>query len=184
MYTYWYTVQVVVSWFLCVEGLEMEYITLKNMVGSNIDRPCIDAKAMQSRMLCMFARWFLQTRLQRFRSVSAEMFGKASGLLKSADCLKEWYNLVHGHGPKVPDPMCKHAVALAKKHIVLWVAHSGSDPKPKHHAFFEMSRAIQRAGNPKDWTTHSDETLNSTVARLARTVHTKHFALSVLKNNS
>ena len=89
--------------------------------------------------------------------------------------------LVQNHGTQVPIDKCNHAVSIAKKHIVLWVAHTGSNPKPKHHAFVEISRSMRWAGNPKDWTTYSDETLNATVARLSRTVHPAHFALSILK---
>ena len=159
----------------------MEYIRLRNLVGGNPDHPAIDAKGMQSRMLCMFARWLLHTHVRRFKQVSEEMFAKATGLLKSADCLRAWYEIVHSHGPQVPEEACALAVSLAKKHITLWAAHSGSSPKPKHHGLYELSRSMRRAGNPKDWTCHSDETLNSTVAKLTKTVHPRLFAISLLK---
>ena len=53
------------AWYETAAGREyahdqMRDIQLKDLVGSDIRHPCIDAKAMQSRMLFMFSAWVLE----------------------------------------------------------------------------------------------------------------------------
>ena len=151
---------------------------MKNLVGSQTDA-CIDAKAMQSRMLFMFAFYLLGKLLPKFKGESRLT---ALGLWKSARCLRDWYRILNSHGPKVPTDKCDEAIVLAKKHATLWVAHTGCNAKPTHHALVDMSKAMYRTGNPKDFSTYADETMNSTIARIARSVHPRRFAISVLKN--
>ena len=61
------------------------------------------------------------------------------------------------------------------------MAHSGQKGKPKHHALVDMSRVIARFGNPTKFSTYNDESFNSLIARLARSVHPAHFSLAVIK---
>ena len=105
----------------------------------------------------------------------------AEGLMKSSLCLKEWYDLVNEARHALPKVNCQRALDLARKHITLWKAHTDSTPKPKHHAFADMSRQLPLFGNPFKYSTYIDESFNSLVSRLARSVHPAKFAVSILK---
>ena len=133
---------------------------------------------MQSRMLFMFSIYLLRQVLPRLQG---DAHKSGTGLLKSGMCLKEWYGIIRRSEHVVPPEDCRRAVVLAKKHTTLWAAHSGQSAKPKHHALVDMSRAMARFGNPNKFSTYNDESFNSLIARLARSVHPAHFALSVLK---
>ena len=101
--------------------------------------------------------------------------------MKSAECLKQYYCIVKDNGPHVPVRECKRAIVAVKKHVVLWSEHSGMNAKPKHHALYELARGIEFAGNPNIYSTYMEESIHSIIARLARTVHPRHFALVALK---
>ena len=129
----------------------MEYVSMKTLVGSTLERPCMDGKAMQSRMLCMFARWLLAKHVQRFKVVSAATFAKASGLLKAIDYLQEWYLLVHHHGPEVPIDKCNHAVSIAKNTLFCGLLTLGRIQNPNITRFMKYvgrcaGQEIQRIG--------------------------------------
>ena len=80
----------------------------------------------------------------------------------------------------MPVRECKRALVAVKKHAVLWSEHSGMTAKPKHHGLFELAHGMERAGNPNTYSAYMDESLNATIARLARTAHPRHFAMAVL----
>jgi len=135
-------------------------------------------KAMESITSFMFSVWLLRKVLPRLRG---DVHSTALGLLTASENLEEWYKILRASGP-LPEPTaCNHAVVLAKKHVTLWRHHSGQQPKPKHHAFVDLSRAMARTRNPKEFSTYPDETVNSMISRLAKTVHPRHFACAVLK---
>ena len=108
-------------------------------------------------------------------------FKHLEGLLRSAIALREWYKLLANCGPAPDQATCQKALALAKKHNALFKQHAGFGLKPKNHAFYEMNRQMPKTGNPVWFATFLDETLNSMIARLSRSVHPRHFSLEVLK---
>ena len=157
----------------------MSDVVVKNLIGGKDAKDaCIDAKAMQSRMLFFFSVHLLNQIVPRLQGDLRET---AEGLAKSSACLVEWYNIILSKSGAFSVDVCNNAINLAKKHVTLWRAHTGSTPKPKHHALVDLSRQMHRFGNPSWWSTYSDESLNSMIARLARTVHPAHFALTTLK---
>ena len=134
---------------------------------------------MQSRMLCFFfSVVLLGQALPRLRR---DLRTTAEGLMKSSMCLKEWYHLVNISTHALPKGTCQRAGDLLRIHITLWRAYADSTPKPKHHALVDMSRQMACFGNPFKFSTYNDESFNSLVSRLARSVHPAKFALSVLK---
>ena len=133
---------------------------------------------MQSRMLFFFSVHLLKKIVPRLRG---DLRKTAEGLVKSSDCLVAWYDIILSKSCTFSVDVCNKAITLAKKHVTLWRAHTGYHPKPKHHALVDLSRLMSRFGNPSLWSTYSDETLNSTISRLSRTVHPANFALAILK---
>ena len=144
-------------WYLTPDsnGLErMSNLSLNNLVGSHSTTACSSGKAMQSRTMFFFSAWLLNKLLPRFPAESAEA---AKGLLKSAECLKQFYCIVKENGPHVPVRECKRAIVAVKKHVVLWSEHSGMNATPKRHALYELARGIECAGNPNIYSTYMDE---------------------------
>jgi hypothetical protein len=172
------------DFYLTEEGAHtehMSHVTLRTFIGSDLASPVVDAKAMQSRGLFLFSHWLLARTVDHFRPLPQEAYDQAKGLLKSAECLRDWLAAIRACGPVMPLAECSRCETLAVKHVVLWRAHTGAAPKPKHHAFVEMSRALRTTGNPAHYSTYLDESINAMVARLARSVHPANFSLEVLK---
>ena len=159
---------------------QMSHITLRNLVGADMTNPVIDAKAMQSRMLFYFAHWLLHGTQDTIGQHAPALVERAGGLLRSADHLKAWLVAVLSHGPVMPGNVAVSCLTLAIKHVVAWRKYAGAQLKPKHHAFVELSRALPRMGNPTHFSTYLDESINSMVCRLARSVHPANFALEVM----
>ncbi len=165
---------------------QMPHVTLRTFVGTDQRHPVCDAKAKQSRGLFYFAHWLLQRNVERFKSIAAggqgrHPYERAKGLLRSANCLKDWLELVLAAGAVLPPDECAKGQVLAVKHVVLWKAFAEDTLKPKHHAFVELARRLHRAGNPAHYSTYMDESVNALIARLARSVHPANFAVEVLK---
>ena len=130
----------------------------------------------------MFAVWILGRQLPLMHGkIPKSDYERCVGLLAAGKCLKDWYALVYTGGIQLSADQCKQALALAKTHIALFKRHAGTSLKPKHHAFFELTRNMPFTGNPAWLATFTEETLNSMVARLSRSVHPRHFPLQVLK---
>ena len=157
----------------------MSYITIRILIGA--DKACIDAKAIESRGLFVFAVWLLAKTVHKFRRLPGDVSNTAMGLLKSGQCLRQWYAHVYAHGPVIPGHICKDALAAAKKHVSLFRMHSGQALKPKHHAFIDMTRAMPVTGNPTYLATFVDSTVNVIIGRLTRSVHPATFPVQLLK---
>ena len=93
----------------------MSYITIRNLIGA--DKACIDAKAIESRGLFVFAVWLLAKTVHKFRRLPGDVSNTAMGLLKSGQCLRQWYAHVYAHGPVIPGHICKDALAATKKRL-------------------------------------------------------------------
>ena len=159
----------------------MSYITIRNLIGA--DKACIDAKAIESRGLFVFVVWLLAKTVHKFRRLPGDVSNTAMGLLKSGQCLRQWYAHVYAHGPVIPGHICKDALAATKKHVSLFRMHSGQALKPKHHAFIDMTRAMPVTGNPTYLATFVDETVNVIIGRLTRSVHPATFPVQLLKKD-
>ena len=142
---------------------------------------CIGAKAAQSRMLFIFSHWTLKQRLPFLKKhIAEDEFKRGKGLLAASEALLEWYRIVKSHGVRIPMPECQRALGLATKHNSLCSRHSNYSCKPKHHGLVEMTKAMPFSGNPAFSSTYNDESLNSVIARIARSVHPKNFTIEVL----
>ena len=168
------------AWYLTPEARGFEPMTdvvKRTLIGSGAP-PCIDAKAMHSRMLFLFSIVLLSKIESRLQGQVRE---SAKGLLRASECLQKWYGIIQKPTTIIPETDCKNAIRLARKHCTLWSAHSGHSCKPKHHALVDMSRQMRKFGNPSKFSTYNDESFNGLAARLARSVHPANFALAVLK---
>ena len=133
-------------------------------------------------MLFVFSHWLLKVRLPFLKKhIAADEFKKGEGLLAASEALLEWYNILRSNGIKIPAPECERALGLIKKHNLLWSRHSEYSCKPKHHGLLEMTKAMPYSGNPEWTSTYNDETLDSLIARIARSVHPKNCAIEVLR---
>ena len=151
-------------------------VTLHNLCGGNSGS--ISAKGMQTRTLYYFAVRLLKQCLHSFRRTP--IFDNAQGMLKCGTCLTDWFEILGRFGHEVLRSDCTKLAGLCKKHISLWKLHSGQNCKPKHHAWFEMTRRIPRDGNPMKYSTYMDESCNSLVAALARSCLPGTLAQNVL----
>ena len=93
-------------------GLEqMSDVVVKNLIGGNKDA-CIDAKAMQSRMLFFFSVHLLNQIAPRLRG---DLRKTAEGLAKKTACLVEWFNIILSKSGAFSVDVCNNAINLAKK---------------------------------------------------------------------
>ena len=104
---------------------------------------------------------------------------RAVQLLNAARYAKEFLDICHAAGEVMPPAACRRALACACNHNALFRA-AGGILAPKHHLFWEMARALPKHRNPMHMSTYPDETLNGIFARIARSVHPRTFAQSVL----
>ena len=51
----------------------------------------------------------------------------------------------------------------------------------KHHWWWELTKRIERNGNPRWYGCYKDESLNGMISKIAKSTHKKTFAISVLK---
>ena len=155
---------------------QVRWVTWHTLCGGHDNS--IKAKGMQSRTLFFFGTHLLNKKLDIFRGSTA--FDQAHGLLKCAQCLTHWFHILKQYNHKVPGEQCNALLRLCNKHIALWKVHSQKGCKPKHHAWFEMTRRIPREGNPLRHSTYTDESFNSLVAILARSSHPRTLPITVL----
>ena len=104
---------------------------------------------------------------------------KAKALAQAAESLCDWYKLIFDSGPAPTEAAAARATAIARQAAAQFKAEC-EYLKPKFHAMIDMSRRMHSQGNPAYNSTYPDETFNCFVARIARSVHSRSFAESVL----
>lgn len=159
---------------LCV----VQRLTLGILLGARrLHRPCVSAKAAESKALFYFAHFLLQ---QCLGEVVAQFMPKAQSLLRASQALHEWYATILNHGFVLPARASEQLVALALEHNRALIC-AGVRPAPKHHMFFELSRQSRKLGNPRYYTTYPDETMNKLMKDLARSAHGSTLPQAVLR---
>ena len=154
-------------------------LSMRTLIGTDPDAPCVDAKAYDSRCLFYFSVYMLGLYMPEFQHMGGEIAEKARLLKQSGNALVDWLKIINGHGPIIPPDDCAKALLLAKRHVATFRLVGAC--KPKHHAFIDLTRRIPFTGNPRFLTTYPDETMNQLCGLMGRPAYRARFALSVIK---
>ena len=156
-------------------------LTPRIMCGQQgLDRPCIHAKAFESRFLCRYALWELRQNAASVQALGERHRERLQRILSAGDALEQFYTIVQRCGPRVPVADCRELAACVTRHCAQTRA-AGVVLAFKHHWFRHMALDVERSGNPRVYSTYTDETFNCIVARTARALHPRHFGLAALK---
>ena len=123
-----------------------EYVLFSN----NLDRPCLNAKAMQSRYIF----FFLQDLLSKHIVALREKCETANALHASAVSLRRLYSAVLAAGPQVDRP--RYCIDQMLGHLLQY-QKAGCICAPKHHVALEMVRRQAQTGNIRFISEYPDE---------------------------
>ena len=155
-------------------------LTLNLVMGQDgVERPCVSAKAMESRGLLYFTRDELARHQEYLCGLGAGVAQECNNALRALKLSCEFVDILRAHGRTIPTHAFQRCVDIVVAHNSVFRA-AGGKLAPKHHYWFEMVLAIPTRGNPLFYTTYPDETLNGMFANISRAVHPKAFAISVL----
>ena len=107
-------------------------------------------------------------------------WSRARKLAAAAAQLEGFYAEIHLWGPLMPEQAVQRVLAHTANHNAL-MRQVGCPLAPKHHWMWELCRHIRAHGNPRHNSCYPDESWNRITGRVARQVHPRTFAASVLQ---
>ena len=148
--------------------------------AGGLQRPCVRAKAMESRWLFRYAAHELLQHMPALEAAGEPHASRARRLATAAVHLEAFYAEIHSWGPLMPEQAVQRVLAHTANHNAL-MRQVGCQLAPKHHWMWELCRHIRAHGNPRHNSCYPDESWNRITGRVARQVHPRTFAASVLQ---
>ena len=144
-----------------------------------MDRPCVHAKAFESRGLFIFALHVMDGLVA---SLQAGNHHKEPGqrLLAAASFLFKWYLLMIGTGQVMAPEFLRESTQHIVNHNTM-MRTCGLTLAPKHHWAYELTRLQSRNGNAKFYSTAPDESYNKLLRGQVQSVNSGAYAVGVLK---
>jgi hypothetical protein len=143
-----------------------------NMLGKDLDRPCLKAKGGETMDLVKYA-----VSLAKQHSADDDdmlLFVNAGNALLG---IRE---IFRKYPRKLPDDIIINLFSLGKRHVTTMIA-AGCHSVPKHHQFMHMLFDSKRNGNPKSYSAWYDEHENGVLARMCVRLHVVTFNTSVFE---
>ena len=104
----------------------------------------------------------------------------AGHLMRAGNALKHYFDMTRAFERRMPRHAVQSLFDCAIVHNKAFELAGGLD-QPKHHAFLHLIEQSLRLGNPRLRSTYRNESLNGTVAIMARSVHRSTFIQSILQ---
>jgi hypothetical protein len=157
---------------------EVYELTTGILFSGNLMRPCVHAKAMESRGLFFYLGEELHLQLPKLRLLP-NFAQQAQDLSVSTRALGTVYDIVLQNGPVVPAVDRQRALDNIVAHLSL-LEKVGCKYAPKHHIGWEMIRHMGWTGNCRHNSEYPDESFNRILGQMSASVHPAVFAKAVM----
>lgn len=143
------------------------------------DNPTLHAKAAETHGLLGFIVWILQKNLDRVKALKESHSEIGQFLLAAGQNAMQFDKAISKSERKLSNDDLMNMFTGYKAFIVLF-ERAGGNLTPKCHLMFHCIFKAAKQGNPRYYSTYRDESLNGTIAAIARSCHRRAWAEHIL----
>ena len=145
-----------------------------SMLG-NQETFSLTAKAAESHGLLRFVHWLLQKHQAEFDNLPEAKSRQLTQLRAASQAALEMDTVLQSPERPFNREQCQGLFRYYVRFLVLYM-RAGGVYRPKCHQLLHMIQRAQFKGNPRLYSTYRDESLNGTVAQIARSAHRRSWA--------
>ena len=160
-------------------GTRIWSLTL-GMIGKRED-PLLHAKAAESHEVFLFSVALLEELMPQLMNIGGVVPLQASLLLEAGRAALRFNQILQNQSTRECGFEVQHELMFHYVRYCSFFVRGGGHMKPKNHMIVHIIQEMGRNGMPKFYSCYDDESLNGTVAKIAKSCHRVTFGISVFK---